>query len=63
MDGGAVEDGELAEKLDISEEDISTDAENIRDGRPGISIACRPGQDFNVFKLAEEFEHLLESDG
>jgi len=59
VDGGAVDDGELAQVLGIPEEDVTTDAENIRDGRPGIGIACRPDQDLNVGKLGEEFERLL----
>lgn len=62
VDGGAIDEGELAKILGISAEHVTTESENIRDGRPGIGIACRPGQNLNVDKLREEFESLLESD-
>jgi hypothetical protein len=62
VDGGAVDEGHLATKLGVPEDDVSTDADDIRDGRPGVGIACRPGQGLKIDELGAEFERLLEAD-
>lgn len=54
---------ELAESLGVPVEDVRADDEDLRNGRPGVRITCRDGQDIDVDALVEETQQLLEAEG
>lgn len=52
---------ELAAALGVPEDDIRTEADDLRGGRPGVRITCRGGTAIDVQNLATESHRLLSA--
>ena len=55
-----VDASDLGEAIGVEREDVTVEEDDLRDGRPGVGITCRGGQEIDVSVLADEARRLFE---
>lgn len=49
----------LVDAVGVSSEDVKSEAEDLRGGRPGVQITCRGDAELDTERLAEKVEDYL----